>query len=129
MAFKKNLAIAVLLFGLSAIAGSCDGIGSTQKTYSLQYKVFTTAVGVQPSFSVSIKNKQQAEQLIGPITTTFWLSELMEEVPDEFVANISVSRIQNDEIPLTLEILRDGAVHATIVLKSYEQEIELEKEL
>lgn len=121
----------ILLFALCTVAGlnSCSEIGSTQKTYTLQYKVFTTSVGTQPTFSVSLKNKQQTELLIGPITSNFWLSDLFEEVNDGFLAALKVQRIQNDEIPLTLEILRDGAVHATIDLKGYEQEIELQKEL
>lgn len=121
----------ILLIALCTVVGlnSCSEIGSTQKAYSLQYKVFTTSVGTQPTFSVSLKNKQQTELLIGPITSNFWLSDLFEDVNDGFLAALKVQRIQNDEIPLTLEIIRDGAVHASIDLRSYEQEIELQKEL
>ena len=126
---KGHLRVIVVAVSVILIANSCTSIGSTQKTYTLQYKVFTTVTGVQPSFSVSYKNKEQAEELFGPITSTFWLSELVEEIPDGFVAQLKVSRNLNNEIPLTLEILRDGAVHASITLKSFEQEIELEKEL
>jgi hypothetical protein len=91
--------------------------------WKVNYEVRLTEPGAV-EYRVRYTNAEGATELQGPIENDFYLSDtfLME---DETALRFSIERISG-EAELNINVLRDGAVHATDRLGSAQKELEIE---